>query len=210
MLNFLDITFSKIDDTFKTFVFRKKTFTGLGMKFDSFVPHQFKTNLISCLIKRAFKIYSKETAFNAELSYLQIYFTQNNFPANFVSKLLRKSYIIFIIQSLCVSAAKEPIYFHLPYMGKTSFEIKRQLKTIISRFYPHIQIRFIFTLKLTVGSLFRFKDKIPSQLLTSVIYEYKCGQCTSSYIGLTGKQLKIRIFPTQGSFVQNGPATNIP
>ena len=37
MLNFLDITVSKIDDTFKTSVFRKKTFTGLGMKFDSFV-----------------------------------------------------------------------------------------------------------------------------------------------------------------------------
>ena len=71
MLNFLDITVSKIDDTFKTSVFHKKTFTGLGMKFDSFVPHLFKTNLISCLIKRAFKICSEETAFNAELSYLQ-------------------------------------------------------------------------------------------------------------------------------------------
>ena len=90
MLNFLDITVSKIDDTFKTSVFRKKTFTGLGMKFDSFVPHQFKTNLISCLIKRAFKICSEETAFNAELSYLQKYFTQNNFPANFVSKMFKK------------------------------------------------------------------------------------------------------------------------
>ena len=71
MLNFLDITVSKIDDTFKTSVFRKKTFTGLRIKFDFFVPHQFKTNLISCLIKRAFKICFKETAFNAELSYLQ-------------------------------------------------------------------------------------------------------------------------------------------
>ena len=99
---------------------------------------------------------------------------------------------------ICASAAKKPVYFHLPYMGKTSFEIKRQLKTIISRFYPHIQIRFIFTSKFTVGSLFRFNDKLPSQLLSSVIYEYKCGQCTSSYIGQTGKQLKIR------------SATNIP
>ena len=31
-----------------------------------------------------------------------------------------------------VSAAKKPVYFQLPYMGKSSFEIKRQLKTIIS------------------------------------------------------------------------------
>ena len=26
----------------------------------------------------------------------------------------------------------------------------------------------------TIGSLFRFKDKLPSHLLSSVIYEYKC------------------------------------
>ena len=83
-------------------------------------------------------------------------------------------------------------------MGKSSFEIKRQLKTIISRFYPHIQNRFIFSSKFTVGSLFRFKDKLPSQLLSSVIYEYKCGQCTSGYIGQTGKQLKIRISQHRG------------
>ena len=83
-------------------------------------------------------------------------------------------------------------------MAKTCFEIKRQLKTIISRFYPHIQIRFIFTSKFTVGSLFGFKDKLPSQLLSSVIYEYKCGQCTSSYIDQTGKQSKIIISQHRG------------
>ena len=98
----------------------------------------------------------------------------------------------------CVSAAKKPVYFHLPYMGKTSFEIKRQLKNTISRFYPHIQIRFIFPSKFTVGSLFKFKDKLRSQLFSSVIYEYKCRQCTSSYIGQAGKQLKIRISQHRG------------
>ena len=63
---------------------------GFGMKCDSFLPYQFKFNLISCLIKRAFEIGSKKTAFNAELSYLQKYFTQNNFPANLVSKMFQK------------------------------------------------------------------------------------------------------------------------
>ena len=90
MLNFLAITIAKINNSFETSVFRKKTFTGLGMKFDSFLPYQFKFNLISCLIKRAFKICSEETAFNAELSYLQKYFTQNNFPANLFSNMFQK------------------------------------------------------------------------------------------------------------------------
>ena len=91
MLNFLHRTITKINNSYETSVFRKKKkLTGLGMKFDSFLPYQFKFNLISCLINRAFKICSEETAFNAELSYLQKYFTQNNFPANLVSKMFQK------------------------------------------------------------------------------------------------------------------------
>ena len=181
------------------------------MKLDFFVPHQFNTNLISCLIKRAFKIFSEETAFNTELSYLQKYFTQNNLPANFVSKMLKKIlHNMYNPKPVCLTAVKKPVYLHLPYTGKSSFGIKRQLRIIISRFYPHIQIKFIFTSKFTIGSLFRFKDKLPSHLLFSVIYEYECGQCTSNYIGQTRKQFKIRTSQHRGSFLQNGPATNIP
>ena len=156
------------------------------MKFDSFLPYQFKYfNLISCLIKRAFKICSEETAFNAELSYLLKYFTQNNFPANLVSKMFQKViHKIYNPKPKCLSAEKKPVYFHLPFFGK--------LKLTISRFYPHIQLRFVFTSKFTMSSLFRFIDRIPNHLLSSVVYEYNCGQCASSYIGQT-KQLKIRM-----------------
>ena len=106
MLNFLDITIAKINNSFETSVFRKKTFTGLGMKFDSFLPYQFKFNIIPCLIKRAYKICSEETAFNAELSYLQKYFTQYNFPANLVSKMFQKVIHKFTTQNPNVSLLK--------------------------------------------------------------------------------------------------------
>ena len=95
------------------------------MKCDSFLPYQFKFNLISCLIKRAFKIGSEETAFNAELSYLQKYFTQNNFPANLVSKMFQK--VIHKIYNPNVSAEKTPVYFLSPLFG----QCKSRNQTII-------------------------------------------------------------------------------
>ena len=49
-LNFLDISVCKVDNKFTTSVYRKETFTGLGLKYDSFVPFFYKTNLIKCLI----------------------------------------------------------------------------------------------------------------------------------------------------------------
>ena len=79
------------------------------MKFYYFLPYQFKFNLISSLIKRAFKICSEETVFNAELSYLQKYFTHNNFPANLVSKMFQKViHKIYNPKPKCFSAEKKP------------------------------------------------------------------------------------------------------
>ena len=49
-LSFLDVTVCKDHGMFVTSVYKKSTFTGLGMKFTSFVPRGFKINLISCLI----------------------------------------------------------------------------------------------------------------------------------------------------------------
>ena len=104
----------------------------------------------------------------------------------------------------CLSAEKKPVYFHLPYLGSASLEIKRKLKLTISRFYPHIQLRFVFTSKFTMSSLFRFKDRITNHLLSSVVYEYNCGLYASSYIGQTGKQLKIRMSQHKGRSFRTG------
>ena len=67
-----------------------------------------------------------------------------------------------------------------------------------TRFYPQIQLRCIFRNDFSIGSLFKFKDRLPPLLRTSVVYQYSCGQCSSSYIGQTVKQLKVRISQHKG------------
>ena len=42
--------------------------------------------------------------------------------------------------------------------------------------------------------------------MSSVVYLYSCGQCTSSYVGQTSKQLKVRVSQHKGwSFRTNNP-----
>ena len=55
------------EGTIKTSLYRKETFSGLYMKFDSFVPLHFKNNLISGLLNRAWKICSSYELFYMEL-----------------------------------------------------------------------------------------------------------------------------------------------
>ena len=93
-------------------------------------------------------------------------------------------------------------------VGKDSFIIKKNVKLLISRFYPQVKPIFCFRTSFTIGSLFRVKDRIPLDLMSSVVYLYSCGQCTSSYVGQTSKQLKVRVSQHKGcSFRTNNPLT---
>ena len=71
----------KVDDeNSKTYVSRKKTFTGLYTHFDSLSPVQYKINLISVLIYRAFHICSSYKAFHSQICNIKRFLQQNRFP----------------------------------------------------------------------------------------------------------------------------------
>ena len=55
---FLDILIKRCNHTFSTSIYRKKTFTGLYTKWDSFTPRKYKVNLIRTLTFRCFRICS--------------------------------------------------------------------------------------------------------------------------------------------------------
>ena len=57
-LAFLDTFIEKSDDCFNTSVYRKSTFTGLGMSYFSFCSFKFKINNIKTLLHRGFEICS--------------------------------------------------------------------------------------------------------------------------------------------------------
>ena len=108
-LNFLDLTFHR-NTKFETSVFRKDSFTNLGMKFNSFIPNLYKNNLISCLIFRAFRISSNESFFARELDFLKVFFKKNSFPHQVVQKLFKNLYKIFIILNHNVAPSKGNLF----------------------------------------------------------------------------------------------------
>ena len=52
--------------------------------------------------------------------------------------------------------------------------------------------------------MFKFKDRLSHLLMSSVIYQYSCRQCSSSYVGQTVKQFKVRISQHQGRSYRTG------
>ena len=73
-LAFLDISISNAD-TFKTSIFCKSTFTGLGTNFLSICSNKFK--IIRTLVHRAYHLSSVYDLFHSEVSFLKTFFYSN-------------------------------------------------------------------------------------------------------------------------------------
>ena len=75
---------------------------------------------------------------------------------------------------------------------------------VISKFFPQLDLKVIFQNKFSVGSFFRFKDRVPQLVKSNVVYFYKCGQCEATYCGETIRHLHTRIAEHKGVSPRTG------
>ena len=66
-------------------------------------------------------------------------------------------------------------------------------KSHLSRFYPQVDIRFVFKNTFKVGSFFHFKDRLLTSIRSSVIYKFTCPNCKVGYLGSTYCTLETRV-----------------
>ena len=95
---------------------------------------------------------------------------------------------------ITVSEAKKlTIYQKIPYINDLSNAfVKRELKRLMDKFYPHIDFRPVFFNNFTIKGLLNHKEKLPNGLCSGVCYNFTCGACSATYIGSTIKCLKTR------------------
>jgi hypothetical protein len=204
-LNFLDVALTKLTNSFETSVFRKSTCTGLGMKFGSAVSFSYKVSLVSCLVDRAYKICSTFAKFSCELDNLRQYFCKNGYPIALVEKIfLKKINIIYSVKTSVPTVTKKIIYFVVPYLGDSNTIVKKQIRTLVQKFYPQLDLRIIFTNSFSMQSLFKVKDRMPTLMRSNVVYKYTCSQCQATYCGETTRHLQTRIAEHKGVSVRTG------
>ena len=199
-LPFLDIIVSTNDNKINTSVYRKKTFTGLGLSFFSHCPLKFKINAIQTLIHRTYHICNSYINIHNDLVFLRNFFNNNGFPDNLIYSQIRKFLKkIHDPEPRTMNVPKKKIYISLPYFGPPSETMKNEILKKLSEFYKHIDFNIILSNPLKILSFFKVKDKIPISLRSSVIYKYDCPSCNAgSYIGSTNRCFQIRIDEHRG------------
>ena len=105
---------------------------------------------------------------------------------------------------------KLSLYASIPYSSKANNRnIHKDVQDIVTKFFPQIDLKIIFRNTHTIGSLFRFKDSIPSSVRSNIVYKYSCAQCAATYYGETSRHFCTRIAEHKGLSVRTGkPVTN--
>ena len=70
----------------------------------------------------------------------------------------------------------------LPYLGPLSNKIHRRIKNVFQKVILAGKIRIVYKITHRLSHLFRFKDFVPSDLRSHVIYQFKCPSCNNGYV----------------------------
>ena len=209
-LSFLDISVSRTNNNFSTGVYRKPTFTGLGLNFYSFSSFKFKLNSCKTLLHRAYNICSDWAKFHSEMLFLTEYFGKNCYPPFILSNAIKKFLDnVFKPPAKFCTVPRKQLYISLPYMGNHSTLVGKELTASLTKLYPYVQFNFIFKNPFTLGNLFKFKDSIPNLFRSGIVYSFTCPRCKlGTYIGCSTRMLRVRIDSHRGVSHRTGCPLN--
>ena len=88
---------------------------------------------------------------------------------------------------------KRKSFLTLPYCGKNSLKIKRQLLGMYSTVLPNVDLKIIFKPVWKLQCLSKLKSGIPLLSRSKVVYKISCNNCNEFYVGLTTRRLEQRI-----------------
>ena len=86
----------------------------------------------------------------------------------------------------------------LLFLGKISIQVKKKLRQIFREVGQNIHPRIIFKSPNRLRNSFSFKDKLPQNLDSMLLYKFTCDTCNCVYIGETKRHYQVRAYEHLG------------
>ncbi|CAH8643572.1 unnamed protein product [Schistosoma mattheei] len=188
MFHFLDVAIKRRrDGTVQRSIYRKSTWNGIYLNFNSFCPLSYKKALVKTLFYRAEKICTTDKL-EEELMKVEKCLRDNFYPQKFIDKYKKRKQN----NTEVITVNKKPITISLNFKGdEVTNTINRRLNTALARTYPAAKLQILYK---TTCSITQSKvDKHPFHVTANCIYKFTC-TCQSSYIGRTERRAYLRFF----------------
>ena len=133
-LPFLDVLVERCEFSFLSYIYRKPTYTGLYLSWDSFAPRSKKPKLIKCLSFRALNICC-ESKIKEELKVIKEIFMNNGYPEEIIDENINLTVTRFKNKNKIFGPPKCPVYFRLPWIGPVSQSFAEKVASSVYRCY---------------------------------------------------------------------------
>ena len=176
-------------------VFRKPSNSGKYLDFNSYHHTTQKRNVVLALKNRAHNICSENTV-NREYEVTNNDLKKNGYPSKFISNTQTN-------RNLPITSQNTPIiikYISGPYVKGASVKIGK----LLLKYGTKLASKSSNTLR---RNLCKLKDKREAYENSGIVYEIKCLDCSASYLGETGRELKLRIKEHQENSRKKLPAS---
>ena len=168
-MSFLDVQIIRENKTFTTSVYRKLTFSGVYTHFGGYLPSTFKFGTVYTLVYRCLRICSSWIKLHNELICLQKIFLKNGYSEDFINKFMDN---IHVVKETNLTVEKKSLVLVLPYLGSISIQTRTKLKKSNWPFFIVVKSQIVFKNKTRLDNNFHFKDRIPKDLTSGVIYKF--------------------------------------
>ena len=100
---------------------------------------------------------------------------------------------IYVVKEATLTVEKKPLVLVLLCLALISLQIRTTLKMSLKNILNYCKLQIVFKNKTRLGNNFHFKDQIPKDLTSGVVYKFQCGLCNESYYGECMRHLNVRI-----------------
>ena len=150
--------------------------------------------MLYTLVYGCFTLCSGWPKYHRELVTCEI-FQRNGYPKSYMDKCFKKFLDrLHLINPLLVRVEKKPLHLVLLYFGPIYWQVRTKIKKAMKNTLNYCKLEIIFKNERKLSNMFRFTDCVPYDLVSVVVYEYRCGRCNSSNYGGTERQLKVRSY----------------
>ena len=81
---------------------------------------------------------------------------------------------------------------------------KKRLSKLISTYYPQCKLKLVFKCNNRLRNCFVFKDRIPFNVRSHLLYRFSCSSCNSAYVGKSKRHYLVRISEHLGISLRTG------
>ena len=118
-------------------------------------------------------------------------FSINGDPIPFIDKCFKTFLDRLYLKRPQVLTAEKKTLTLVPFLGKLSLYTRTKLQKVLKRTLSCSKIQIVFKNQINLSKVFRFKDRLPYDLMSCVAYKFQCGRCNASYYAETDRHLKI-------------------